>query len=86
MGNRAVFEQALWKREQDVATEIGFGLAIPHCQSGTVRTPSIGLMRLRKPVDWQSKEGQPVDLVICLAIPSGEKVRPKLQPPAEALP
>lgn len=77
--SRAVFEQALWKREQDVATEIGFGLAIPHCQSGTVRTPSIGLMRLKKPVDWQSKEGQPVDLIICLAIPSGEKVRPKLQ-------
>lgn len=77
--SRAVFEQALWKREQDVATEIGFGLAIPHCQSGTVRTPSIGLMRLKKPVDWQSKEGQPVDLIICLAIPSGDKVRPKLQ-------
>ncbi len=77
--SRVVFEQALWKREQDVATEIGFGLAIPHCQSGTVRTPSIGLMRLKKPVDWQSKEGQPVDLIICLAIPSGDKVRPKLQ-------
>lgn len=77
--SRAVFEQALWKREQDVATEIGFGLAIPHCQSGTVRTPSIGLMRLRKTVDWHSKEGQPVDLIICLAIPSGDKVRPKLQ-------
>lgn len=77
--SRAVFEQALWKREDDVATEIGFGLAIPHCQSGTVRTPSIGLLRLKQPVDWQSKEGQPVDLVICLAIPSGDKVRPKLQ-------
>ncbi|MGC8893126.1 MAG: phosphoenolpyruvate--protein phosphotransferase [Candidatus Saccharicenans sp.] len=77
--SRAVFEQALWKREDDVATEIGFGLAIPHCQSVTVRTPSIGLLRLKQPVDWQSKEGQPVDLIICLAIPSGEKVRPKLQ-------
>ncbi|MCX8160323.1 MAG: phosphoenolpyruvate--protein phosphotransferase [Candidatus Saccharicenans sp.] len=79
VGNRAVFEQALWKREQDVATEIGFGLAIPHCQSGAVRAPSIGLMRLKKPIDWQSREGQPVDLIICLAIPSGDKVRPKLQ-------
>lgn len=77
--SRAVFEQALWKREDDVATEIGFGLAIPHCQSVTVRTPSIGLLRLKQPVDWQSKEGQPVDLVICLAIPSGDKARPRLQ-------
>ncbi|MDW3229571.1 MAG: phosphoenolpyruvate--protein phosphotransferase [Acidobacteriota bacterium] len=77
--NRAVFEQALWKREDDVATEIGFGLAIPHCQSGTVKTPSVGLLRLKQSVDWQSKEGQPVDLVICLAIPSGDKVRSQIQ-------
>lgn len=79
VGNRAVFEQALWKRERDIATEIGFGLAIPHCQSATVRTPSIGVLKLRQPIDWHSREGQPVDLVICLAIPSGDKVRPKLQ-------
>ena len=79
VGNRASFEQALWKRERDIATEIGFGLAIPHCQSTTVRTPSIAVMKLSQPVDWQSKEGQPVDLIICLAIPSGDKVRPKLQ-------
>ncbi len=79
VGNRAVFEQALWKRERDIATEIGFGLAIPHCQSATVRTPSIGVLKLRQSIDWHSREGQPVDLVICLAIPSGDKVRPKLQ-------
>jgi len=77
--SRAVFEQALWKREQDIATEIGFGLAIPHCQSPAVRTPSIGVMKLRQPVDWQSREGQPVDLVICLAVPSRDRVRPRLQ-------
>lgn len=79
VSNRAFFEQALWKREDDVATEIGFGLAIPHCQSPEARTPSIALLRLKQPVDWQSKEGQPVDLVVALAIPSGEKVRQKLQ-------
>lgn len=77
--NRAAFEQSLWKREDDVATEIGFGLAIPHCQSPEVSTPSIAFLRLKQPVDWQSKEGQPVDLVVALAIPSGEKVRKRLQ-------
>ncbi|MGQ9801875.1 MAG: phosphoenolpyruvate--protein phosphotransferase [Candidatus Saccharicenans sp.] len=79
VSNRAAFEQALWKREDDVATEIGFGLAIPHCQSPEVRTPGVALLRLKQPVDWQSREGQPVDLVVALAIPSGEKVRQKLQ-------
>jgi len=79
VSNRALFEQALWKREDDVATEIGFGLAIPHCQSPEVRTPSIALLRLKQPVDWQSKEGGLVDLVVALSFPSGEKVRQKLQ-------
>jgi len=79
VSNRALFEQALWKREDDVPTEIGFGLAIPHCQSPEVRTPSIALLRLKQPVDWQSKEGGLVDLVVALSFPSGEKVRQKLQ-------
>ncbi|MDD8020546.1 MAG: phosphoenolpyruvate--protein phosphotransferase [Acidobacteriota bacterium] len=76
--NRAMFEQALWKREDDVATDIGFGLAIPHCQSEAVRTPSIVVLRLAQPVDWQSKEGLPVDLIVSLAIPAGEKITQKL--------
>jgi len=76
--NRARLEQALWKREDDVATDIGFGLAIPHCQSEAVRTPSIVVLHLAQPVDWQSKEGQPVDLIVSLAIPAGEKVSQQL--------
>jgi len=76
--NRARFEQALWKREDDVTTDIGFGLAIPHCQSEAVRVPSIVVLRLAQPVDWQSKEGQPVDLIVSLAIPAGEKVSQQL--------
>ncbi|HRD01717.1 MAG TPA: phosphoenolpyruvate--protein phosphotransferase [Candidatus Saccharicenans sp.] len=76
--NRARFEQALWKREDDVATDIGFSLAIPHCQSEAVRTPSIVVLKLKQPVDWESKEDQPVDLIISLAIPAGEKVSQKL--------
>jgi len=76
--NRARFEQALWKREDDVATDIGFGLAIPHCQSEAVRTPTIVVLRLAQPVDWQSKEGLPVDLIVSLAIPAGDRVSQQL--------
>ncbi len=76
--NRARLEQALWKREDDVATDIGFGLAIPHCQSEAVRTPSIVVLRLAQPVDWQSKEGLPVDLIVSLAIPAGDRVSQQL--------
>ena len=78
MDNRARFEQALWKREDDVATDIGFGLAIPHCQSEAVRTPTIVVLRLAQPVDWQSKEGLPVDLIVSLAIPAGDRVSQQL--------
>ncbi|HOP60049.1 MAG TPA: phosphoenolpyruvate--protein phosphotransferase [Candidatus Saccharicenans sp.] len=77
--SRARFEQALWKREDDVATDIGFGLAIPHCQSEAVRTPSIVVLKLKQPVDWESKEDQPVDLIVSLAIPAGKKVTQQLQ-------
>ncbi|MGI9277371.1 MAG: phosphoenolpyruvate--protein phosphotransferase [Endozoicomonas sp.] len=65
--SRAV-EEATWRREVVYSTGLGNGIAIPHCQSDHVYSHSIGVLRLREPVDWQAMDNQPVDTVFLLGV------------------
>jgi fructose-specific PTS system IIA-like component len=68
---RAV-EEAAWAREATYSTGLGFGFAVPHCKTGAVGGPSLAVMRLRSPVDWGSMDGEPVRMVLLLAIPASD--------------
>jgi fructose-specific PTS system IIA-like component len=60
-------EDALWQREAEYATGLGDGVAVPHCRTDAVTSDSIGVLKLRAPVDWGAIDGQPVRLVFLLA-------------------
>ncbi|MGG5172928.1 PTS fructose transporter subunit IIABC [Pseudarthrobacter sp. J1738] len=57
-------------REQKTATGIPGGIAIPHCKSASVLTPSLAMARLGNPVDFGAKDG-PADLIFFIAAPEG---------------
>ena len=61
-------EEAIWRREDSYSTGVGFGFAIPHCKSPELTANSIGILKLQTPVDWQSADGQPVRMVLMLAV------------------
>jgi fructose-specific PTS system IIA-like component len=61
-------EDAVWRREATYSTGFGHGFAIPHCQTDAVRFNSLVLLKLKSPVAWNSLDGQPVRVVILLAI------------------
>jgi fructose-specific PTS system IIA-like component len=61
-------EDAIWRREATYSTGFGHGFAIPHCQTNCVRFNSLVLLKLKSPVAWNSLDGQPVRVVILLAI------------------
>ncbi len=65
--SRAV-EEAVWQREATYSTGFGHGFAIPHCKSNCVRFNSMVLLKTRAPIPWNSLDGQPVRVVILLAI------------------
>jgi PTS system nitrogen regulatory IIA component len=70
LDERAVFESLL-QRERLGSTGIGEGIAIPHGKPARLGR-LFGLMaRLEKPVDFESLDGQPVDLVFLLLAPEG---------------
>lgn len=78
-GRRADIETALWRREDTFSTGIGFGVAIPHCQTPAVRSASIGFLRFEEPVAWDAADGQPVDMALMLAIPAAGPSRESLK-------
>ena len=59
---------AAMAREEQSATGLPGGIAIPHCRSPHVDTASIGFARLQPPVDFGAPDG-PADLAFLIAAP-----------------
>jgi PTS system nitrogen regulatory IIA component len=57
-------------REQQGSTGVGSGVAVPHARvSGLDRMRAV-FVRLEAPIDFDSVDGQPVDLLFALLAPS----------------
>ncbi len=59
----------LVKREELGSTGMGGGVAIPHARFDQVTKPFGMLARLRKPLDFDAVDGEPVDIVFLLLLP-----------------
>ncbi len=66
---QTVFE-ALWQRERLGTTGLGHGVAIPHARIAGLETISGFFIRLQEPVDFQSMDQEPVDLVFAIFAPA----------------
>lgn len=66
--SKAVY-QALQKREKLGSTGIGEGIAIPHAPVPGLEMPFSLLIRLKNPVDFESIDEIPVDIVFLLLTP-----------------
>jgi nitrogen PTS system EIIA component len=58
------------KREDLGSTGVGGGVAIPHARIGGLKAPFGILARLRKAIDFDAIDGQPVDIVFLLLLPT----------------
>jgi nitrogen PTS system EIIA component len=67
---RTIFDTLL-QRERLGSTGLGQGAAIPHCRLANLKH-IVGLFaRLAEPIDFDSPDGAPVDLVFLLLAPEG---------------
>ncbi|MCF6377208.1 fructose-specific PTS transporter subunit EIIC [Nocardioides KLBMP 9356] len=57
-------------RESTSSTGLPGGIAIPHCRTTGVDTPTLAFARLEPPVDFGAKDG-PADLAFLIAAPAG---------------
>ena len=64
--------EALISRERLGTTGLGNKIAIPHCRCKACPEPVGLFMRLAEPVDFDSVDQQPIDMVFALIVPEGE--------------
>lgn len=62
-------KEAVWSREQTRTTGIGQGLAIPHGKSDSVSKLVMAIGKPASPIEFQSIDKQPVQLIVLLASP-----------------
>lgn len=68
--DEGMIRTALEKREALGSTGIGGGIAIPHARLEEIGRPLGLLARLRSPVEFDSVDDQPADLVFLLLLPT----------------
>ena len=64
-----VVQTALDKREALGSTGMGGGIAVPHARLPGLARPFGLMVRLRKPIDFDAVDGEPVDIVFLLLLP-----------------
>ena len=59
----------LFGRERLGSTGVGKGIAIPHCRLAGNQDTMVALMRLQQGIDYDSIDGQPVNLLFAMVVP-----------------
>ena len=67
---RDVFD-VLWQRERLGSTGLGRGVAIPHGKIAGLKRIVGVFARVAEPIDFESVDGEPVDIVFVLLTPEG---------------
>ena len=64
-----IFER-LNERERLGCTSLDQGVAFPHCRVDGLKESVAAMIKLSEPVDFDASDGEPVDLVLGLMVPS----------------
>lgn len=61
--------KAVYEREAETPTGIGNFIAIPHGKSSCILKTSVAYARVKKSIEWESFDDNPVKMVFLLAVP-----------------
>jgi len=64
------FKVAMEKRESEISTGLGEGLAIPHALHTSVLFPTVLYIRLKNELDYNALDQKPVKEVFAIAMPN----------------
>lgn len=66
------FVQDIYVRESEGITGMGNHIAIPHGKSSSVTKIGIAIGRTEKEIEWESYDGQPVNLIFLFCVSDNE--------------
>jgi PTS system fructose-specific IIA component len=74
----AAYKAAVMHRESEYSTGMGFGVAIPHGKTNAVNEPLL-MFATVKSMDWQSLDGEPIDMIFLIGVPADDASTVHLQ-------
>lgn len=75
LADREGFISAVYAREAEISTAVGYGIAIPHGKTDAVREAFIAYAGLKRTFEWDEKTKDQVDTVFLIGVPkSGTEV------------
>lgn len=69
LNDEEAYRKQVYLREEEGTTGIGEGIAIPHGKGKSVIRPGLAAMVVKKGVDFDSLDGEPVHLIFLIAAP-----------------
>lgn len=64
--------ESVFERESVMSTGVGKGIAIPHAKIRDLDQTFLAVATLSKPIDFQSIDGEPVDIMVLVVGPTSE--------------
>lgn len=65
--------QSFIERENQGTTGLVEGYAIPHAENKSIRKPALLVYKLKKSIEWESMDGNPINFVFGMLVPSEYK-------------
>ncbi|RGB69211.1 MULTISPECIES: PTS sugar transporter subunit IIA [unclassified Amedibacterium] len=73
LNNQEEYKKAVYQREHEFSTAVGFDVAIPHGMSDAVNEAFIAYMKTEKEINWGEAETKPVELIFMIGVPLKDK-------------
>lgn len=70
VSDKEAFYQAVLDREAIGPTGMENGIAIPHGESDVVKDAAIAVFKTTHSLEWESLDGQPINLIFLLVVPT----------------
>lgn len=70
ISDKEAYRAEVLRREEEGTTGTGEGIAIPHGKCDAVKAPGLAAMVVPRGVDYESLDGEPVDLIFLIAAPN----------------
>lgn len=67
--DKAAYKKAIYAREEEFSTYVGNGIVVPHAKTEVVTTPSLAVVRLAEPIQYNPDDDDKADLFFMIAAP-----------------
>ena len=72
ISNTEEYINALFEREKEFSTGIGYGFAIPHARCSCVNFASVAVVKMTNEIEYESFDDESIKIVFAIAVPEGE--------------